>query len=822
MRKENYLKSKFVLSKRNMVKNNFPLESSTRIKIDNWLKELGWEINDESPNCNVYTERTKTTEQKNKLKGKFPDYVLYKSGTDNPIAIIEAKRKGESIDKALNQAIEFYAKPLEIDIVFAVNGTFVRAFSIKEQKVLSVDGEHLRELVSEKKLLRFINEGGDIKEITEKVKHSREELIKIFKWANDLLRKEGLRVLDRFVQFANILFIKIISEIEQEREERGEKRQLDKSLCWESFSDMLNAKAMLNYINNTVLSEGFAKKYNHTDDIFQERLKIRNPETVKAIVSKLSKLTLLNTESEIKGDAFEYFLKNLASGNDLGEYFTPRHIVKLMVNLISPRYGENVYDPCCGTGGFLIEAFRHLKKGCNFEDPKIMKTLKEESVWGVELTDTYKIAKMNMIITGDGHNNIFQRDCLSPESKIEKKYDIILTNPPYSQETDFGGFYPVPTKQADCVFLQHIVLALKENGRCGIIVPDGFLSEFKQNAFKNTRKWFLGKCNLEAVISLPTGVFYPYAGAKTSILIFQKGKYTKKVWFYEINNDGFELSIHRRPLKGKNDIDDLQEKWESKAESKNSFFVDIKIIEKNDYKLLLNDYKKFVSSVREIEDPKKLLNLMEKINIETNKKLQAIEKLLNQDRKLQRANKFKLKEIADISTGGTPSTSNPKYWENGTISWIRSGELKDNRILESEKKITELGLRESNAKLFPKNTVLIALTGATTGKTAILDIEASTNQSVTGIYPSERFIPEYLWYYLRLNYEKIKSMSYGRAQQHIRQGVVENFEIKLPDLNTQRKMVKILKEIEQLKEESKMLKEKIDNLFSGLLIKKIT
>ena len=802
------------------------LESATRKRIDSWLTDLGWNIDEDSFDCNVFTERAKIKEQNKKFQGKKPDFVLYKSGTDEPIAIIEAKRKGQSIDKALDQAINRYAKPLGVNIVFAIDGTFVKSFSIKSDTALTIDGEHVRELLSEKKILRFLNEGPDIKETPEVVKHSRDELIKIFKWANDLLRKEGLRNLDRFVQFANILFIKIMSELEAERELNGEKRLLDKSLCWESFAETIDAKAMLNYINDSVLKNGFAKKYNHSDDIFQERLKIRNPETVKAIVNKLSKLTLLNTESEIKGDAFEYFLKNLASGNDLGEYFTPRHIVKLMVNLIDPKFGEKVYDPTCGTGGFLIEAFRHIKKSCNQNDINIVKTLKEKTIWGTELTDTYKIAKMNMIITGDGHNNILQGDSLDL-NEVDSKYnfpkelDVILSNPPYSQETDFGELYPIPTKQADCIFIQRMVTLLKSGGRCAVIVPDGLLSEFKQVAFKNTRKWLLEKTEIEAIISLPTGVFYPYAGAKTSILVFHKGKSTKKIWFYEINNDGFELSIHRRPLKGKNDIDDLQEKWESKAESKNSFFVDIKIIEKNDYKLLLNDYKKFVSSVREIEDPKKLLNLMEKINIETNKKLQAIEKLLNQDRKLQRANKFKLKEIADISTGGTPSTSNPKYWENGTISWIRSGELKDNRILESEKKITELGLRESNTKLFPKNTILIALTGATTGKTAILDIEACTNQSVTGIMPSSKFIPEYVWYYLRLNYERIKNKSYGRAQQHIRQGIIEDLDILLPDIKRQKEIVKIFKEVELLKEQSKIMREKIDNLFDSILFKKI-
>jgi type I restriction enzyme M protein len=802
------------------------LESATRKRIDGWLAELDWNIDEDSNDCNVFTERAKTKEQNQKFQGKKPDFVLYKSGTDEPIAVIEAKKKGESIDRALDQAINRYARAIGVDIAFAVDGTFVKSFSIKNNSELSIDGESVRELLSEKRLLRFLNEGPEIKQTTEIIKHSREELIKIFKWANDLLRKEGLRNLDRFVQFANILFIKIMSELEAERELHNEKRLLDKSLCWESFADTKDAQAMLNYINDSVLKNGFAKKYNHSDDIFQERLKIRNPETVKAIVEKLSKLTLLNTESEIKGDAFEYFLKNLAGGNDLGEYFTPRHIVKLMVNLTDPKFGEKVYDPTCGTGGFLIEAFRHIKKGCNQNDDSIVKKLKEETIWGTELTDTYKIAKMNMIITGDGHNNILQGDSLDLK-EVDSKYnfpdefDVILSNPPYSQETDFGELYPIPTKQADCIFIQRMINLLKSGGRCAVIVPDGFLSEFKQAAFKNTRKWLLEKTEIEAIISLPTGVFYPYAGAKTSILIFHKGKPTKKVWFYEISNDGFELSIHRRPLKGENDMDDLQEKWEGKAEGPKSFFVDVKIIEENDYKLLLNDYKIFVSTDRKKEDPKKLLNLLEKINNKANKNLKVVEKLLGRDKNLQKVNKFKLKEIANISTGGTPSTTNPKYWENGTIPWIRSGELEDNRISISEKKITEIGLKESNAKIFPKNTVLIALTGATTGKTAILDIEASTNQSVTGIMPSDKFIPEYVWYYLRLNYEKIKNKSYGRAQQHIRQGIIEDFDILLPSIERQKEIVKIFGEIESLKEQSQIMTNKINDLFDSILSKKI-
>lgn len=450
--------------------------------------------------------------------------------------------------------------------------------------------------------MRFLKNGSNIEEVTPQVKHTRDELIRIFVWANNLLRKEGLRNLDRFVEFSNLLFLKIISEIEEDREKNGLDRRLDKDICWESFCDEKDAKKMLNYINNTVLKEGLAKKYNHTDDIFQERLKIQNPQTVKEIVTKLSPLKLLNTESEIKGDAFEYFLKSLASGNDLGEYFTPRHIVKMMVNLLEPKYGETVLDPFCGTGGFLIEAFRKMKRGVNEEDEKLMRRLKETSLFGVELTDTYKIAKMNMIITGDGHNNIVQSDTSKREfwSKVlenekdkeilremqkvkSKGFDVILSNIPYSQKTDYGNNYPIPSKNGDSIFIQGIVLALADKGRCGVIVPEGFL--FKKE-LRNVRKYLLENCSVDTIISLPSGIFMPYTGVKTDIIMFTKGEPTKKIWYYKIENDGFKLNVGRKKLEGKNDIDELFDIWEEKKLTNKSWEVGIKEIEQNDFSLL--------------------------------------------------------------------------------------------------------------------------------------------------------------------------------------------------------------------------------------------
>jgi len=789
MRKANLNKGKIlkvcITNKRGvkMVNLTKSLESATRKKIDNWLRELDWNTDEDSPNCNVYTERTKTEEQRKKLKGKFPDYILYKSKTDTPIAVIEAKRKGQSIDKAIEQGINLYAKPLGIDIVFAFDGTFVKAFSVKDNSYLTIDEEPLIELISEKRLIRFIEEGSKIKEATEVIKHSREELIKIFKWSNDLLRKEGLRNLDRFVEFSNILFIKIVSEIEQDREDNGEKRRLDKALCWESFSNMKDSQQMLNYINNSVLKEGLAKKYNHSDDIFQEKLKIKNPKIVKDIVDRLSKVTLINTESEIKGDAFEYFLKELSAGNDLGEYFTPRHIVKMMIKIVNPRYGEKVYDPCCGTGGFLIEAFRHIKKSSNTDNKDILKQLSEETIFGMELTDTYKIAKMNMIIIGDGHNNIVQNDSIAPESISDEEYDIILTNPPYSQETDYGEYYPIPSKQADPIFLQSIIKSLRKNGRAGVIVPEGLL--WRGGNFKKTREYILQECEVEAIISLPSGVFLPYTDVKTDIIIFKKGNQTKRVWFYIIENDGFELNKNRKPIKG-SEISNLIEVWDEKPISNRSFFIEIDRIKKNNYSLKPKDYIK----KKEIKSKYPLK---------------------------------KLSEISKISSGSTAPQKN-EYFEDGKYLFIRVKDLTFPEnwkfVSKTRDKVNEKAIKEKRLVLAEKGSVIFPKSGVSLlhNKRAILSEDSYIVNHFAILKPNNEISPEYLYYVLR----KIDMGEYCNRTTlpSLNLSVIQDILIPIPSIREQGEIVKkIEKEENEINRDMKEImrrKENINNVIQDL------
>ncbi len=689
-----------------------PLESATRKKIDLILNNLGWKTDEFGKDCNVFTERPKTIEEQKKIKavfpkGKFPDYVLYTSDTFSPIAIIEAKRLGQSLEQALKQAKE-YADCLGIRIVFAIDGAIIEAREAKGLSPLKIDGSLVTDLLNEKTLLRFHKEGAEIyspKQIT----YTKRELINIFSDANDLLREEGMREgIERFTEFSNLLFLKLISEIEDDREKNGEPRRLDKKYCWDAFKDK-KADEMLDYINKIILPQ-LVDKYNHSGDVFQSQLKIKNANNLKRIVDKLSSLSLLNAESDVKGDAFEYFLKDSVSvGNDLGEYFTPRHIVKLITDLVDPKFNEKVYDPCCGTGGFLIQAFRNIKKKCKNTKENI-KVLEEQTVWGREITGTAKIAKMNMIIIGDGHTNITQVDSL--EHPINGDFDVVMTNFPFSQTTKYSTLYGFKNKDANPVFLKHVIDALNSKGRAGVVVPDGLLFD-KSKEYVDIRKILLTKCNVVAIIQLDPFVFKPYTGQPTSILIFEKGSQTKNVWFFDLIYDGFKKtgSIKGRPAISDNDIPSLRALWNDKANSVRSFSVDFATIEKNNYKLTMNSYKTRTS----YKCPIKLLN--------------------------------DLCESPII--GGTPARKDPSYWEGDNL-WVKISDMKDKVIEDTEEKITNEGIENSSTKKISVGTLLFSFK-LTIGRVGFAGKELYTNEAITALVPlnkQDKSLAEYLYYVL--------------------------------------------------------------------------
>ena len=564
--------------------NTMPLEAETRVLIDRSLENLGWKLNGKDQN--VYYEQPRSEAEKKKLGGKRPDYVLYSKESDKPLIVMEAKKKGSRIDAALEQGIS-YARVIEAPLVFATDGVFCKAFHTVANRPPILNGEEIDEFIREALALRYLT-SYEVNTVSPKVQYDRKELIRIFDEANNMLRGEGLRAgIERFGEFANILFLKLISESEQIKKESGIQTKFDISCSWDSIKQ-ITSSARIEYINNTVY-----KRLNalYNTDIFTP-LQIRDSSILKDIMDKLDPLMLTDVDSDVKGDAFEYFLKaSTATKNDLGEYFTPRHIVKTMVRLVNPKIGEKIYDPFCGTGGFLIESFRYIERSLGSGNPELKRILREETIYGNEITNTARITKMNMILAGDGHSNIHMMDSLANPTYIDKIkydedgkivrdadgnieysseysgiYDIVLANMPYSQKTKHGNLYDLPSTNGDSICVQHCMKAINgmaENGRMALVVPEGFL--FRKDLAK-TREYLLNNCELQSIISLPQGVFLPYTGVKTDIIYATKvnkrikpSEKKKNFWYFEVKSDGYTLDNHRRKLDTPSDLSKYEE-----------------------------------------------------------------------------------------------------------------------------------------------------------------------------------------------------------------------------------------------------------------------
>lgn len=519
------------------------MEQDTRYIIDNSLSNKGWVLDPESQDRNVYFERPKTPEQKKKLKGKKPDYILYQKNTNNPIAIIEAKKPGSGLSRALEQGTE-YALALDVPLVFAMNGAYCETRFVSNNKNLVLNGYEVRELIREVEALKFIQDNSnEAYTIPKQVILSRQELIRVFAKLNDTLRGEGLRAgIERLSEFANILFIKLLSEHREKSHWDSIKKHGDDDL--------------IEYINDVIIRK-IENEYG--GDVFTP-LQIRNSETLREIIELLDPLQLTSIDSDIKGDAFEYFLAQTTSTqNDLGEYFTPRHIIKTIVRLVNPQLGETVYDPFCGTGGFLTEAFNYIKAISNIKSRKDQKTLKHETIKGREITTTARIAKMNMILHGDGHSGVEQIDSLA--QPVDGLYDVVITNIPFSQRTKKGELYynGIAKNNGDSVCILHCLRSLKKGGRMALLVPEGVL--FRKD-LKRVREFLLSKARLQSIVSLPQGVFLPYTGVKTNILYFEdvhEQNTQKSYWYFNVKNDGYTLDNHRRKIEGQNDFDYVNE-----------------------------------------------------------------------------------------------------------------------------------------------------------------------------------------------------------------------------------------------------------------------
>ncbi len=377
--------------------------------------------------------------------------------------------------------------------------------------------------------------------------------------------------------------------------------------------------------------------------------KIPTPQLLSKIVDALDTLYAdmsKNIEADTKGDVYESLLSKLSTAGVNGQFRTPRHIIRMMVELLDPKPDDTICDPACGTSGFLVAAGEYLKD--KYKDEIFYNREKKDHYnnhmfYGYDMDRTMlRVGAMNMMTHGVDNPNIDYRDSLSDQNLDNGKYSIILANPPFKGSLDADTVSAdllkvCKTKKTELLFLALFLRMLKIGGRCACIVPDGVLFG-SSTAHKSIRKALIEDNRLEAVISMPSGVFKPYAGVSTGILIFTKTGHggTDKVWFYDMQADGFSLDDKRTEVK-ENDIPDIIAPLHNlvaetdRVPTEKSFFVLKDEIISNDYDLSINKYKKTEYKPVEYPSTAEIMADLHELEMEITKGLAELEEMLNGD-----------------------------------------------------------------------------------------------------------------------------------------------------------------------------------------------
>ncbi|WP_429913900.1 type I restriction-modification system subunit M [Klebsiella pneumoniae] len=490
-------------------------------------------------------------------------------------------------------------------------------------------------------------------------------------------------------QITYLLFMKRLDELDHKRQDEGEtsgekyiskfagtwippeernrpvaeQHPIDKrTLRWSEFKK-LQPEEMLQHVRDKVFP--FLKDLNGAESNFTHHMKnavfiipksALLVEAVKAIDEIFEMMKRDSQEKgqafqDIQGDVYEFLLSEIATAGKNGQFRTPRHIIKLMADLVQPQLGQRIADPACGTGGFLLGAYQYIltqlslsqnlkrdnSKGSTHDEDGFFRTsvtaaltkkariLLQESLYGYDIDATMvRLGLMNLMMHGIDEPHIDYQDTLSKSYSEETKYDIVLANPPFTGSIDRGDInenLKLSTTKTELLFVENIYRLLKKGGTACVIVPQGVLFG-SGKAFKELRQTLVERCDLKAVITLPSGVFKPYAGVSTAILLFSKvfgpgDKISKPatdyVWFYEMSSDGYSLDDKRNKLEGYGDLQDIIQKYHSRDEASDTdrtakcFMVPRMDIEAENYDLSLSRYKEEIFEEVQYEQPEAIL-----------------------------------------------------------------------------------------------------------------------------------------------------------------------------------------------------------------------
>jgi type I restriction enzyme M protein len=479
-----------------------------------------------------------------------------------------------------------------------------------------------------------------------------------FKNIDDILRKDAgcSSELDYVEQTSWILFLKYLDDLEQDRATASElagksyKPIIDKEYRWTSwaapkrkdgkldYNKAMTGDELTDFVNNKLFPylKKFKTKAQSPDtieykigEIFTEiKNRIQSGYNLREVINLIDQLRFrTHAEKHEMSHLYEEKIKNMGNaGRNGGEYYTPRPLITTIVKVVAPKIGDKIYDGACGSAGFLCEAFNYLKsqKSLSSKDTEI---LQKQTFYGKEKKSlAYILGVMNMILHGIEAPNIIHTNTLAENlSDIQDKdrYDIILANPPFGgkERNEIQQNFPVKTGETALLFLQHFIKVLKAGGRAGIVIKNTFLSN-TDNASIAIRKNLLESCNLHTILDLPPGVFTG-AGVKTVVLFFEKGKPTKKIWYYQLN---LNRNLGKTNPLNENDLAEFLKLQKTFANSKNSWTVDIKNIDQSTFDLSVKNPNK--KEVAQFRSPQDILKEMKALDKESAEILNSILKLI--------------------------------------------------------------------------------------------------------------------------------------------------------------------------------------------------
>lgn len=455
-------------------------------------------------------------------------------------------------------------------------------------------------------------------------------------------------------QFTYLLFIKGLDEVETRKEAEALVLGIDfdrtfpedkQQLRWSKFSNEGNTEVMYNIVLNQVFP--FIKNLHGDKDSAYAKymgdaiFKIPTPLMLAKIVDGINKLEF-DKEKDTKGDLYEYLLSKVATAGTNGQFRTPRHIIDMIVKLMKPKPEDVIVDPAAGSAGFLVSSQQYLRE--NHADLFLIQGLKEHfnnnMFYGFDMDRTMlRIGAMNMMLHGVDNPNIEYKDSLSEVNTDKDKFTLVLANPPFKGSLDYEAVSAdllkvTKTKKTELLFLALFLRILKTGGRCASIVPDGVLFG-STGGHKSIRQEIVENHKLEAIVSMPSGVFKPYAGVSTAIMIFTKtgSGGTDKVWFYDMKADGYSLDDKRNEIE-ENDIPEIVERFsnlegeEERKRTEQSFFVPVDEIRENGYDLSINKYKEIEYEEVQYDAPSVILGRIKALEEEITQGLEELEGML--------------------------------------------------------------------------------------------------------------------------------------------------------------------------------------------------